>query len=85
MNYTHERIARIARQELSKHRYVSMEDQADAMAAAIITGLREDGYVDRLNAIGAAYDEYNAALKRREHAGVAASRLADVVAEAFTT
>jgi hypothetical protein len=41
-NVIHERIARIARQELSQ-RYASVDDQADAMAAAILTGLREDG------------------------------------------
>jgi predicted nucleic acid-binding protein len=38
----HARIARIARQEFAQ-RYDSVEDQADAMAAAIMTGLREDG------------------------------------------
>jgi len=38
---------------------------------------------DPLPAIRTAYNEYNNALKRREHAGVAASRLAEVVAEAL--
>lgn len=44
MTHVHEVVARIARQELSGHRYVSVQDQADAMAAAITTGLREDRY-----------------------------------------
>ena len=43
MTALHERIARIARQEFSQL-YASVEDRADAMAAAILTGLREDGY-----------------------------------------
>lgn len=37
--------------------------------------------LDRLDRIGSGYDEYNVALKRREHAGVAASRLAEIVAD----
>lgn len=38
----HARIARIARQEFAQL-YASVDDQADAMAAAILNGLREDG------------------------------------------
>jgi hypothetical protein len=41
-NTIHERIARIARDELDQL-YVSKDDQAQAMAAAVMTGLREDG------------------------------------------
>ena len=39
---THERLARIARNILREN-YVSVEDQADALAAAIMTELHEQG------------------------------------------
>ena len=41
-NAIHDRIATIARQEFAQL-YASVEDQAEAMAAAVMTGLREDG------------------------------------------
>lgn len=40
---------------------------------------------ERMNELRAAYEVYNTSLKRREHAGVAASRLAEVAAEVFST
>jgi hypothetical protein len=41
--------------------------------------------LDQLDQIGRAYADYSSALKRREHAGVAASRLAEIVADVFAS
>jgi hypothetical protein len=52
----HDRIARIAR-DILKERFTSIEDQADAMAAAIITELAPDDESEFLARFWVAYWE----------------------------